>query len=150
MIKVAQLLANKDGCVWQVAPEDSIHRAMALMEERGIGAVVVVHEGMLAGIVSERDCARQVIVTGRCARTTPVREIMTRQVFYTSPDEDVEHCLATMSRHHIRHLPVLAQGGDRKRVVGVITMGDVVKTILDQQRDRIEHLERYISWAESF
>lgn len=146
MIRVEQLLVDKAGAVWHVAPGDSIETAMKLMADKEIGAVVVLQDGKLAGIVSERDCARQVIVAGRHPGDTPVRDIMTRQVFYATAKEDVEGCLATMTRHHIRHLPVL----EDDRVIGVITMGDVVKAILGQQRDRIEHLERYIAWEEAY
>ncbi|HHH35596.1 MAG TPA: CBS domain-containing protein [Gammaproteobacteria bacterium] len=146
MITVEKLLEGKGRQVWHVSPDDAVHDAVALMAEKGIGALVVLAGGRLAGIVSERDCARKVILQGLDPARTRVRDIMSRQVFYASPEEDVEACLAVMSRHHIRHLPVLSD----EEVVGVIAMGDVVKEILGQQQDKIEQLERYISWEESY
>ncbi len=150
MVTVDKLLADKRGVVWYVEPQTPVRAAVALMAEKGIGALVVLQddhpEGKLAGIVSERDCARGVIAERRDPDTTTVGDIMTRQVFYTTPEEDVNTCLATMTRHHIRHLPVM----EHERVVAVITMGDVVKEILAAQQNRIEHLERYMSWEETF
>ncbi len=146
MITVEKLLEGKGRAVWRVSPDDAVRDAVALMAEKGIGALVVLDGERLVGILSERDCARKVLLQGLDPGRTPVRDIMSRQVFYTSPEEDVEACLAVMSRHHIRHLPVL----EGEQVVGVIAMGDVVKEILGQQQDKIEQLERYISWEESY
>ena len=146
MIKVEKLLEGKGRDVWQVTPDDSVFHAVEFMAEKGVGALAVVLQGRLVGIVSERDCARGVILRERAPKATPVKEIMTRQVFYTSPDEDVEACLAVMTQHHIRHLPVMEDDA----MVGMISMGDVVKEILLEQQDKIEHLERYISWEESY
>ncbi len=146
MIKVEKLLESKGREVWHVAPDDSVFKAVELMGAKGIGSLAVLLDGRIIGIVSERDCARSVILKERPAKETPVKEIMTRQVFYTSPDQDVEECLAIMTQHHIRHLPVM----EEERMIGMISMGDVVKEILLEQQDKIEHLERYISWEESY
>ena len=116
------------------------------MDEKGAGALAVISQDSLVGIISERDYARKVILKGRQSKETRVKEIMTRQVYHTFPEQDVEDCLAVMTKHHIRHLPVISNN----KVIGMISMGDVVKDILVEQKQEIEHLEHYISWEESF
>ncbi len=146
MIKVEKLLEGKGHNIWSAEPDGTVFEAVELMNDKGIGALAVLLDGALIGILSERDCAREVILESRSAKETRVKEIMTRQVFYTSPDQNVEECLAVMTKHHIRHLPVI----ENDKIVGMISMGDVVKEILVGQRDKIEHLERCISWGESY
>ncbi len=146
MIKVEKLLESKGQDIWSAEPDGTVLEAVELMNEKGIGALAVLLDGALIGILSERDCAREVILESRSAKETKVKEIMTRQVFYTSPDQNVEECLAVMTKHHIRHLPVI----ENDKIVGMISMGDVVKEILVVQQDKIEHLERCISWGESY
>ncbi len=146
MINVGKLLQIKGNEVWNAHPEDSVFDAMQLMQEKGIGALPVLLEGQLIGMLSERDCARKIILDDLPARETKVKALMTRQVYYTFPEEDVEVCLAIMSKHHIRHLPVV----ENKKVLGLIAVGDVIKDIILEQQEKIEHLEHYISWEESY
>lgn len=146
MTSVASLLDDKGRKVWSVAPNDSVFNVIKLMDEQGIGALVVLQQGELIGIVSERDCARQVILKGRSPGDTPVSDIMSRRVYYVFPDEDIERCMTVMTNRRVRHLPVL----EGKAVVGMVSLGDVVKHIIAEQRSTIEHLEHYISWEESY
>ncbi len=146
MITVGKLLEIKGSEVWSVQPDDSVFEAMKCMDEKGIGALPVLLEGKLIGIISERDCARKIIINDLPAKETKVKVLMTRQVFYTFPEQDVEACLSIMSKRHIRHLPVV----DNEKVLGLIAMGDVVKDIILEQQEKIEHLEHYISWEESY
>jgi len=146
MISVGKLLENKGGELWSTHPDESVFNTIKLMDEKSVGALAVIDQGALAGIISERDYARKVILKGRQSKETRVKEIMTRQVYHTFPEQDVEACLAVMTKYHIRHLPVISD----KKVIGMISMGDVVKHILVEQKQEIEHLEHYISWEESF
>ncbi|MFO7602894.1 MAG: CBS domain-containing protein [Gammaproteobacteria bacterium] len=146
MKDVAALLSAKTAEVWSVAPQTTVYEAIKLMETKGIGALVVLDAGALAGVVSERDYARKVILKGRASSDTRVEEIMTRRVYYTYPEQDIDACLVVMTEHHIRHLPVM-QG---ETVIGMISMGDVVKEIIREQRDKIKQLEHYINWEASY
>ena len=116
------------------------------MDEKGIGALAVTHNDNLVGILSERDYARKVILKGRSSKETSVDEIMTRDVLYTYPEQDIEDCMVMMSEHHIRHMPVM----HNKVLVGMISLGDVVKQIIKDQKIKIEHLEQTITWGESY
>jgi CBS domain-containing protein len=100
----------------------------------------------MIGIISERDYARKVILKNRSSKETSVKEIMTRQVYFTFPEQDIEECLAIMTRHHVRHLPVLQNG----EIVGMISIGDVVREIISEQQFMIEQLEHTISWEETY
>ncbi|HEB59497.1 MAG TPA: CBS domain-containing protein [Gammaproteobacteria bacterium] len=146
MATVESLLRKKGHDIWSISPDDSVFEAIRLMDEKGIGALAVVHDGALVGIISERDYARKVILKGRSSRDTPVRDIMTRKVFHTLADESVENCMLTMTKNHIRHLPVM----DSDRLIGMISMGDVVKHIIEAQQDQIKHLEHCMIWEESY
>lgn len=146
MIVVADLLKDKPDAIWSVAPTDSVLNAIECMDEKGIGALVVLQEGILVGILSERDYARKVILKGRSSSETQVQEIMTRQVYYTFSDQNIEECLVVMTEHRIRHLPVMQDD----RIIGMISMGDVVKEVIKEQRDKIAQLEHYITWEESY
>lgn len=146
MITVQELLLAKGNTVWALTPEDSVLDAIKLMDEKGIGALAVVHNGRLAGILSERDYARKVILKGRSSKDTRIKEIMTTQVYYTFPEQPIDACLVVMSNHHIRHLPVMRND----RLIGMISIGDVVKEIIRAQQMKIEQLENYITWEESY
>lgn len=146
MITVDKMLANKGRDLWSIHPEDSVFDAIRLMDEKGIGALVVLLEDALIGVISERDCARKVILKNRSPQQTKVKEIMTRQVYYTFPDQTVDQCMAIMSKHHIRHLPVMQD----KKIIGMVAIGDVVKEIIAAQQFKIEHLEHYILWEEAY
>lgn len=124
-----------------VTPEHMVIDALALMAEKNIGAVMVMDGPRLAGIFSERDYARKGIIAGRKAKSTPVTEVMTANVFFVSPDMDIEDCMQLFSDKRIRHLPVLDHG----LVVGMISIGDVVTAIMNEQKSHINFLEQYIS-----
>lgn len=141
MKTVAQILAAKGSDVWSVAPGASVYTALEVMAERGVGALLVMEGERLAGIVSERDHARKVALLGRRPEDTAVAEIMTPKVSYVAPERTVEECMALMTDQHIRHLPVLDDG----RVIGVVSIGDVVKAVISEQEFMIRELERYIT-----
>ena len=140
MTSVAHLLQTKGHAVWSIPPDASVYEAIKLMADKGVGALLVIDGQRLVGIVSERDYARKVILQGKSSRDTPVREIMTDKVFYVRPDQTVEDCMAVMTAHRIRHLPVL----DDDQVIGVVSIGDLVRTVISEQEVRIQQLEQYI------
>lgn len=140
MKTVRDLLDVKGGNLWSVAPDQTVYEALALMAERHVGAVLVFEGGRMVGIISERDYARQVILKGKASKDTPVREIMTARVITVEPDHGIDHCMAVMTDKRVRHLPVLA--GDR--VVGILSIGDVVKAVISEKQSHIEQLEDYI------
>jgi CBS domain-containing protein len=127
--------------VFAVRPDDSVFEAIRLMAEKGVGAVLVMDGARLAGIVSERDYARKVVLHDKSSRTTPVRDIMTSQVVSVGPEFSVERCMQIVTDRRIRHLPVLE--GDR--VVGVVSIGDLVKAVIEEQKVELDHLQRYIA-----
>lgn len=141
MITVSQCLQTKGHTVWSVESDRSVYEALQLMAEKDIGALLVVDEGKLVGIFSERDYARKVILHGKSSKETLVGEIMTPKVYYVHPEQSLEDCMALMTEKHVRHLPVL----DGERLVGVISIGDVVKAIISEQKFVIEQLENYIT-----
>lgn len=141
MKKVKDILEIKGRDIWSIEPGALVYDAMKLMADKGIGALLVMEGQRLVGIISERDYARKVILQGRSSRSTNVEEIMTSRVVYTEPDRNIEECMALMTEKRIRHLPVV-EGG---QVCGVISIGDLVKAIIAEQKFIIEQLERYIS-----
>ena len=146
MKTVAALLEEKGSRVWSVAPQATVAEALKLMADKDIGVVLVMDGPALVGILSERDCARKVMLPGKDARETPVADVMTARVLYARPTQSLEECMALMADKHIRHLPVL---GDGPRVIGVIAMGDVGRAIIAQQEFTIANLEHYISGADA-
>ena len=141
MTTVRQLLDKKGNDVWSTSPESSVYDALLLLAEKNIGALVVIDEGELAGIVSERDYARKVVLQGKASMKTPVREIMTEEVLTVRPENSVEEAMALMTKKKIRHLPVTAEN----EIVGVISIGDLVESIIAEQEIMINQLESYIS-----
>jgi CBS domain-containing protein len=141
MPTVNDLLQTKGHSVWSVEKETTVFHALELMADKDVGALLVLDEGRVAGIFSERDYARKIILRGRTSRETPVREIMTEKVLYVRPEQTVHDCMALMTRHRVRHLPVLAEG----ELIGLVSIGDVVKCIMDDQEFMIEQLENYIT-----
>lgn len=138
---VRDLLAKKGSGVFSVTPESTVFDALQQLAARNVGAVLVLDGRRLVGIVSERDYARQVILKGKTSKDTPVREIMTTTVVCVHPDQTIEECMGLMTDKRFRHLPVLHDD----ELLGVLSIGDVVKALLDQQRYQIEQLESYIS-----
>ena len=141
MQTVRQLLEEKGHVVWSISPDASVYDAVKLMAEKGIGALVVVEQAKTVGLLSERDYARKVILMGRSSKETKIREIMTTQVIFADPDQSVQECMSIMTEKHIRHLPVM----EDDRLIGVISIGDLVKTIIAEQQFVISQLEHYIS-----
>lgn len=141
MITVKQLLDQKGNEVWSISPEDSVFDALKLMAEKDIGALVVLKNEKMVGILSERDYARKVILKGKSSMDTPVDTIMTDKVIYVEPEQSLESCMAIMTDKHIRHLPVY----DEDELIGLISIGDVVKAVISQKEFVIEQLEKYIT-----
>ncbi len=137
MKTIRHILEIKGHDVWSITPDKSVFEALQLMEKMDIGVVLVMEGASLTGILSERDYARKVILKGKASNTTQVREIMTTKVISIHPDQTVEEALQIMTKNHFRHLPVL----EGEKVVGVISMGDVVAVIIKQQRDTIKFYE---------
>ena len=138
---VKQLLEAKGHDVLSISPDASVLDAVKLMAEKGIGALTVPEGSTLAGVVTERDYARKIILKGRSSDTTTVREVMTTEVITTTGEESVEKCMNMMTDSRIRHLPVVDDG----KVTGIISIGDLVKAVIADQKEEIEHLEHYIS-----
>jgi CBS domain-containing protein len=141
MKTVRQILERKGYKVHGVAPEATVFEALQTMADHEIGALAVLEAGELLGLVSERDYARKVILKGRASRDTPVSEIMTRRVHCVSPDQSVEACMSIMTEQRLRHLMVLEHG----RLAGIISIGDVVKAVIEDQQFTIEQLQTYIT-----
>jgi len=141
MRTVRQLLGDKSPEIFAVSPDDSVLTAIKVMAEKGIGAVLAMQAGELSGILSERDYARKVILHGKSSAETPVRDIMTARVITVDCDDTVDRCMQVVTEHRIRHLPVVDGG----RVVGVISIGDLVKAVIEDQQVELDQLQRYIA-----
>lgn len=141
MKSVRQILNEKGGQVWCIDPAASVYDALALMADKNVGALLVTDTSGPVGLLSERDCARSVILKGRTSRDTKVQEIMTHKVLCVTPDQPVEEAMALMTEHRVRHLPVIAQG----KVLGMVSIGDLIKSVIVEQKFIIEQLEHYIS-----
>ena len=141
MVTVRQLLDQKGPEVLSVGPEDTVFDAIQKMAENDIGSLIVLDDGHLVGIITERHYARNVFLKGRSSPTTNVKDIMTTRVICARPEQSVEECMAVMTEKGVRHLPVL----ECKKVIGIISIGDLVKSIIEDQKFTIEQLEHYIS-----
>ena len=141
MKSVRQVLKAKGYAVESVNPETTVYDALQKMSNRELGALVVLEDGNICGLVSERDYARKVVLQGKNSRETQVQEIMTRRVINVEPQQTVEACMVLMTDKHIRHLPVVEEG----RLIGIVSIGDIVKAVIEAQRLTIEELESYIT-----
>jgi CBS domain-containing protein len=141
MRTVGQLLQTKGSEVFSVAPQDSVLRAIEVMATRHVGALLVMDQGSLIGIISERDYARKVILKNRSSHDTPVSDIMTSPAVSVTPEDTVHRCMEIMTAGRFRHLPVV----NGARVVGILSIGDLVKAVIQEQTEHIEQLERYIA-----
>ncbi len=138
---VGALLQQKPSQIWSIEPGASVYRAIEMMADKQVGALLVLEKGVLKGIVSERDYARKVILKGHSSKETTVAEIMTSPVIFVSREHTVGDCMRIVTKNRIRHLPVLKDG----EVVGIISIGDLVNSVIAEQEHTIRHLEAYIS-----
>lgn len=141
MKTLRQLLASKDRALVTVSPEVAVFDALRVMAEHDVGAVLVLQGEQLVGIFTERDYARKIILHGRASKETVVHEIMSDKVLYVTPEHSIDECMAIMTEKHFRHLPVM----ENSRVIGLVSIGDVVKETIQAQQFLIDQLERYIT-----
>ena len=141
---IGQILKQK-GDVFSMPPSASVYDAVVCMAEKGVGALLVMEDGKVVGILSERDYARKIVIKGRNSKDTPVHEIMSSPVIFVTPQHTVGDCMRIITEKHIRHLPVM----DGDRVIGVISIGDLVNWVMHAQRETIRHLESYITGMSS-
>jgi CBS domain-containing protein len=140
MVTVRQILTEKGGGVLGIGPEETVFEAIRTMADQNVGCLVVIERGAPIGIITERHYARNVVLRGRGSPTTKVREIMEAGVLYARPDQTVEECMAVMTDKRVRHLPVMDEG----RLVGIVSIGDLVKAIISDQQFLIDQLVQYI------
>jgi CBS domain-containing protein len=138
---VREILKRKGQKVWSIAPESTVYRAIEMMADKHVGAPVVMADEKMVGIISERDYARKVILKGKSSKETYVREIMTSPVVFVEPQHSVDDCMKIITENRIRHLPVL----DQEKVVGIVSIGDVVNWIMSAQDHTIQQLQNYVS-----
>jgi len=138
---VKHLLEGKGTAIFSIAPASPVLDAIRLMAEKSVGALIVMDAQNLVGIVSERDYARKVILMGRSSKDTPVSEIMSSPVMTVATSDTINHCMKQVTEHRIRHLPVV----DNQKVVGMLSIGDLVKAVIDDQAEQLEHLQKYIA-----
>ena len=141
MRTVRQLLESKSPDIHSISPDVPVIEAIRLMAEKGVGAVLVMQGEALIGILSERDYARKIVLAGLSSKQTPVRDIMTSKLITVSPDDDAQTCMQTVTRNRIRHLPVVENG----RVQGVISIGDLLAAVIEQQQHELAQLQRSIT-----
>jgi len=141
MKTVGDVLKAKGGVVFAAEPHDTVYHALTIMAEKNIGALLVREGERVVGIFSERDYARQVVLKGKASKDTPIREVMTSRVVFVRPEQNLEECMALMTDKHIRHLPVL----DGATLVGIVSIGDVVKAVISEKEFLIAQLEHYIT-----
>lgn len=137
---VSQILKDKKEKIWSVSPRETAYQALQIMSDQNLGALLVIDKRGVVGIFSERDYARKVILQGKSSKTTPVSELMTKKVLYIDPGTSIEDCIALMTEKNIRHLPVI----EKNQLVGIVTVGDVLKQLIEDQKFEIQELERYI------
>jgi CBS domain-containing protein len=140
---VNSVLSHKGTTLWSVSPETSVYDAIVLMAEKQIGALPVLDNGRLAGLLSERDYARKVIILGRSSKDTRVEEIMTTPPVTVAPEDSVTHCMQVMTELRVRHLPVVQNG----RMLGIVSIGDLVNWIINRHEETIQQLHEYIAGA---
>jgi CBS domain-containing protein len=143
MLKVMDVLKTKDNNIWSIAPRETVYKALEIMADKDIGALLVTDEGDLVGVFSERDYARKLILKGKSSKETKVGELMTTPVLSMHPEKSIEECMALMTASHHRHLPVVEAG----KLIGLVSIGDVVNAIITTQKIMIQDLKNYITGA---
>jgi CBS domain-containing protein len=138
---ISEILGHKGSTVWSISPNASVLEAIQLMADKNVGAVLVTENDKLVGIISERDYTRKVVLKGKASKTTAVKEILSSHVIHVSPTHTVEECMRLMTDHHVRHLPVL----DSEKIVGIVSIGDLVNWIISAQHTAISQLQTYIT-----
>ncbi len=138
---ISEILANKGSQVWTTSPDEMVFNALKVMGEKNIGALLVMEGGKLIGVMSERDYSRKIALLGKNSRTTPVREIVSSPVISVTPKQTIQECMQLMTKHRVRHLPVL-EGQD---ILGIVSIGDLVNWIISAQRQAIDQLHNYIT-----
>jgi len=138
---IDSIIREKPHAIWSVAPDSTVYDCIQLMSDKNIGAVLVVENGKLGGVFTERDYTRKIVLKGRSSKTTPVREVLSRPVISVKPEDTIEDCMRLMTEHRIRHLPVME--GDR--IVGIVSIGDLVNWIISAQHVALNQMEAYIS-----
>jgi len=138
---ISEILSTKGSQVWNTSPDAMVFDALKLMGEKNVGALLVMEGSKLAGVISERDYSRKVVLRGKNSRTTPVHDILSTPVISVTPQHTVQDCMQLMTNHRIRHLPVLQEG----EVVGIVSIGDLVNWIINAQRQAIDQLKNYIA-----
>jgi len=142
MTTTTQILKSKpDKSIYSITPSSSVFDAVKLMAEKNVGALVVMESDAIVGLITERDYARKIVLMARSSKETSVREVMTSPVMYVQPDRTSEECMALMTEHRVRHLPVL----DKGVVIGLVSIGDLVKDVISEQKFIIQQLEQYIA-----
>ena len=141
MQTIRQLLEAKGKDIWSISPHVTVFKALRIMAEKDIGALLVIDNQKLVGIFSERDYAQKVILKGKSSKETNIGDLMTKEVIYIEPNNTLHECMAVMTANHIRHMPVL----ENNQLIGIVTLGDVVKQIISDQEFTIRELEKYIS-----
>ena len=145
MLKIKDVLQSKSSAIWSIEPDDTAYNAIELMAEKDIGALIVMDGGAVVGIFTERDYARKVILKGRSSRETPVKKLMTSNLYCINSDKPVDECMALMTKAHVRHMPVY----ENKRLAGIVTFGDIVNAVIVDQKIKIQDLETYIKGCEA-
>ncbi len=145
MLTIRDVLLSKSSAIWSISPQDSAYTAMEIMAEKNIGVLVVIDKEKVVGIVSERDLARNIILKELSPKEVPVKKIMTKDIYCITPDKSVEECMGVMTTAHIRHMPVF----ENKRLIGVVTFGDIVNALLLEQKIKIHDLENYAACSDS-
>ena len=138
---ISEILSHKNGTVWTIAPSATVFEAIQMMAEKNVGALLVLERGKLLGVISERDYTRKVALKGKSSKETPVREIVSGNVITVTPQHTVEACMRLMTEHRVRHLPVVDGDG----ILGVVSIGDLVNSIISAQHSTINQLETYIT-----
>ena len=141
MKSVEKVLRTKGSQAWHIAPQATVYEALQLMSEKEIGSILVLEEGEVVGIFTERDYARKLILKGKFSKDTAVRELMTQDVLYVEPQNTIEDCMVLMTKNRVRHLPVMDNG----KLAGIVSLGDMVKHIISEQESTIAQLEKYIT-----